>query len=149
LHGLVRSHAPMIRDAEGRSAHCLHVQARYIRRGPTLAPLNVRKVVPYSLSGEDLMTLDILIVDDDPDLRMALAYVLNDRGHVVSEAADGAEALRRFSERVFDLILCDIRLPKIDGLSLLRRVHDVSPTTVVVMMTAFPRVPDAIAALHD
>jgi DNA-binding NtrC family response regulator len=94
------------------------------------------------------MTLDILIVDDDPDLRLALSYVLNDAGHEVYEASDGAEALRRCSEREFDLILCDMRLPKIDGLALLKRVHEVSPATAVVLMTAFPRVPDAIAALR-
>ncbi|HEX9103778.1 MAG TPA: sigma-54 dependent transcriptional regulator [Polyangia bacterium] len=93
------------------------------------------------------MVLDILIVDDDRDLRMALAYTLGD-GHAVVEAADGAEALRQCAQRVFDLILCDVRLPKIDGLSLLRHVRLASPTTSVVLMTAFPRVPDAVAALQ-
>jgi two-component system response regulator HydG/two-component system response regulator AtoC len=94
------------------------------------------------------MPLDILIVDDEPDLRMELAYLLTDFGHVVAEAADGAEALHLCSERVFDLVLCDIRLPKIDGMALLRRLRQQSPSTAVVIMTAFPRVPDALAAVR-
>src|SRR5437899_2178498 len=74
--------------------------------------------------------LDVLVVDDEPGIRAGLAYPLCDEGHQVTEAADGAEALRMISERVFDVVFCDIRLPKVDGLTLLRRIHRESPTTV-------------------
>jgi DNA-binding NtrC family response regulator len=92
--------------------------------------------------------LDILVVDDEPVIRMGLAYPLGDAGHRVTEAGDGAAALKLIAEHVFDVVICDVRLPKIDGLTLLRRLHEESPSTAVVLMTAYARVNDAIAALR-
>jgi DNA-binding NtrC family response regulator len=93
--------------------------------------------------------LDILVVDDEPGIRAGVAYTLFDAGHHVREASDGAEALKLISEQVFDVVFCDIRLPKIDGLTLLRRLLRDSPSTAVVLMTAYGRVPDAIAAIRE
>src|SRR5204863_303362 len=70
-------------------------------------------------------------------------------GHQVTEAADGGEALKLITQRVFDVVICDIRLPKIDGLTLLRRLQHESPSTVVILMTAFGRVADAKQALKE
>jgi DNA-binding NtrC family response regulator len=92
--------------------------------------------------------LDILVVDDEPGIRMGLAYPLGDAGHHVTEAVDGAAALKLIAEQVFDVVICDVRLPKVDGLTLLRRLHEESPSTTVVLMTAYARVSDAIAALR-
>jgi DNA-binding NtrC family response regulator len=93
--------------------------------------------------------LDILVVDDDASARMQLAYVLADAGHHVVEASDGAAALLLASERVFDLVICDVRLPKIDGLTLSRRVRATSPSTLVILMAAAARVADAVTALRE
>ena len=93
--------------------------------------------------------LDILVVDDEAGVRMGIVYPLSDAGHQVVEASDGAEALRLLEERVFDVVICDVRLPKIDGLTLLRRLHRQSPRTAVILMTAYARVSDAVQALRE
>jgi DNA-binding NtrC family response regulator len=93
--------------------------------------------------------LDILVVDDDQATRLSLAYALTDAGHKVTEAGDGEEALARISERTFDVAILDVRLPKIDGLTLAKRLRLKSPSTSVILMTAFATVPDAVASLRD
>jgi DNA-binding NtrC family response regulator len=93
--------------------------------------------------------LDILVVDDDQATRLSLAYALGDAGHRVTEACDGEEAVAVISERAFDVAILDVRLPKIDGLTIFRRIRMKSPTTSVILMTAFATVPDAVASLRD
>ncbi len=93
--------------------------------------------------------LDILLVEDEPAVRMSVAYPLCDAGHRVFEAADGAEAVSLISQHVFDVAICDIRLPKVDGLTLLRRLRREAPGTAVILMTAYANVDDAVAALRE
>jgi two-component system, NtrC family, response regulator AtoC len=93
--------------------------------------------------------LDILVVDDDQATRLSLAYSLSDAGHHVSEAADGEEAIALASERTFDVAVLDVRLPKIDGLTIFRRLRLRAPTTAVILMTAFATIPDAVASLRE
>ncbi len=93
--------------------------------------------------------LDILVVDDEPGVRTGIAFPLADVGHRVVEASDGAQAMVLLSERVFDVVFCDIRLPKIDGFTLLQRIRRETPSTAVIVMTAFGRVQDAKEALRE
>jgi DNA-binding NtrC family response regulator len=93
--------------------------------------------------------LDILVVDDDTDIRQYLSDLLRQAGHRVSLAADGAQAGAQVSAHVFDLVLSDVRLPRGDGRALLRRVRHESPSTDVILITAFGEVSDAVAALKD
>ena len=93
--------------------------------------------------------LDILVVDDEPSTRMGMSFLLGDAGHRVTEASDGAKALKLAGEHVFDLVISDVRLPKLDGLTLMRRLREASPSTVVILMTAFARVTEAVEALRD
>ena len=93
--------------------------------------------------------LDILVVDDDQATRLSLAYALGDAGHRVTEAADGEEAIAVIAEHSFDVAILDVRLPKIDGLQIFRRIRLKSPTTNVILMTSFASVPDAVASLRD
>src|SRR6476646_7285524 len=90
--------------------------------------------------------LDILLVDDEPDFRALVGDALRDAGHRVTLAANGAEGLSLISANVFDVMLCDIRLPRIDGLTLFRRVRQESPGTDVILITAHAAVADAVAA---
>jgi DNA-binding NtrC family response regulator len=92
--------------------------------------------------------LDILIVDDEPAVRLSVGKALTDAGHQVTEAEDGAEALELILSRVFDVAVFDVRLPSVDGLTLFRRLHLEAPGTVVILMTAFAHVPDAVDALR-
>jgi two-component system response regulator AtoC len=91
--------------------------------------------------------VEILLVDDEPDLRDVLREVLTDAGHVVTEASDGTEASALLPGRMFDVILSDVHLPGIDGLTLLRTARREAPLTDFILMTAFGDIGDAVAAL--
>ncbi len=93
--------------------------------------------------------LDILLVDDEPDFRMLVGDALRDAGHRITLASNGAEGLTLISSNVFDVMICDIRLPKVDGLTLFRRVRQESPSTDVILITAHAAVSDAVAALKE
>src|SRR6478609_3854523 len=101
------------------------------------------------LRDRDTHMLDILLVDDEPDFRMLVGDALRDAGHRVSLASNGAEGLALISANVFDVMICDIRLPKVDGLTLFRRVRQESPGTDVILITAHAAVADAVAALKE
>jgi DNA-binding NtrC family response regulator len=93
--------------------------------------------------------LDILLIDDEPDLRLVLEEALRDADHRVVSAGDGLEGLSQVQAKVFDVVICDVRLPGMDGLTLFRRIRQESPTTEVVLMTAFAEVIDAVTALKQ
>src|SRR5262245_39943165 len=98
---------------------------------------------------QSLKVLDILLVDDEPELRLVLCEALRESGHHVTVASDGADGLSHVLSRVFDAVICDVRLPRVDGLTLFRRVRQEAPTTDVILMTAFAEVADAVAALKE
>ena len=93
--------------------------------------------------------LRILLVDDEPDLYLASAEVLRAAGHEVHTAHDGEQALQVMTTIPVDVVLTDIRLPKVDGLALFRRVRLQWPSTIVILATAFADVHDAIAAVRE
>src|SRR5690349_21483113 len=93
--------------------------------------------------------LDVLLVDDEPDIELLTGEALRDAGHRVVAVKDGAEALELVRARAFDLMICDIRLPRLDGLSLFRQTRQQSPDTAVILMTAFAAVQDAVAAVKE
>ena len=89
----------------------------------------------------------ILVADDELSMREFLEILLKKEGHEVACAADGEEAFSRFQAEPFDLVLSDIKMPKIDGLDLLRRVKERRPNMAVIMITAYASPEDAIAAM--
>jgi DNA-binding NtrC family response regulator len=93
--------------------------------------------------------LDVLLVDDEPDLRELLEEQLREAGHRLETAADGLEGMDHLRRRVFDVVICDVRLPKIDGLTLLRHVRKAAPSTDVILMTAYADVSQAVSALKE
>jgi len=80
------------------------------------------------------VTPHLLVVDDDPAIRRILTLVLEDEGYEVETAADGLEALSKVEEAPPDLLLLDLRLPRMDGIDLLMRVGElpVTPPSIVV-----------------
>jgi len=90
----------------------------------------------------------ILIVDDEPDMRMALANVFNRMGHRVFEAPDGPAALKFFSREKVDLVLLDIRLPGMDGIEILRKLRESDKTTPVIMVTGYGSVESAVEVMQ-
>ena len=89
----------------------------------------------------------ILVADDEEGLREFIAEVLEDDGHTVVRAADGAEAAERFGRESFDLLITDLKMPRIDGLSLIRRARTEQPEMEVIMITAHGSVDTAVEAM--
>ena len=93
--------------------------------------------------------LDILLIDDEPTIRLSVGDALRAAGHGVTVASDGAEAMAIVSSRVFDVVITDIRLPKVDGLTIFRHLRAESPSTDVILITAYGAVSDAVTALRE
>ena len=89
----------------------------------------------------------ILIVDDDAVFREVLASLLTDRGHAVTEARGGAEAIAHFGACRFDLVFLDILLPESSGPEVFRALRQQDPEALVVLVTAYPEHPDTLEAL--
>src|SRR5689334_24312032 len=79
----------------------------------------------------------ILIVDDEEPIRQVLSEVLGGNGYVVRTAADGEEALRELSANDYDAVVTDVRMPRMDGLSLVRAIQQVAPESTVIVMSAY------------
>ena len=93
--------------------------------------------------------LDILLVDDEADLRNVLEEQLTEAGHRVQSAGDGAASVEHIKRKLFDVVICDIRLPQMDGLSLFRLIRKEAPGTEVILMTAYSDVTQAVSALKE
>src|SRR5438067_5306176 len=79
----------------------------------------------------------ILIVDDEEPIRQVLTEVLSGHGYVVRAASDGEEALRELAAHDYDAVVTDVRMPRMDGLSLVRSVQQIAPDATVIVMSAY------------
>jgi DNA-binding NtrC family response regulator len=91
----------------------------------------------------------VLIVDDDNDARVGLAHLLRDHGFQVETARDGFKALRKLTEFAPDLLVTDLRMPGMDGLTLVRKAREIDPDSVAIVMTAYGGVDSALGAIRD
>ena len=91
----------------------------------------------------------ILIADDEDSLRWVLEKGFRGAGYQVTAVKDGTAALKEVEAAPFDLILLDVRMPGIDGLSLLKQVRDKRPDAQVVIMTAHGTMETAVAAMQQ
>jgi len=91
----------------------------------------------------------ILVIDDEDTFRDTLSEVLREEGYLVSIAIDGKDALRQIEETRFDLALCDVVITGIDGMDVLKAIRYSSPSTYVVMMTAFGTKENAIETMKQ
>ncbi len=91
--------------------------------------------------------MKILIIDDDAGLRKSLTLILDDAGYEVSQAEDGEKGLAAAKEWKPDLILCDVRMPKLDGLGFVERYAKEDGTALVLVMTAYGSVDLAVEAM--
>jgi DNA-binding NtrC family response regulator len=89
----------------------------------------------------------ILIVDDEANARAALSEILREEGYETETAADGFKALGKLGSFAPDLILTDLKMPGLDGIGLLHEARQASPTSVVVVMTAFGTIDSAVEAI--
>ena len=88
----------------------------------------------------------VLIVDDEPNMRWVLQEALERAGHHVAGAASGEEALGALASRPADLVILDLKLKGMDGLSTLRQIHARWPGVVVLILTAYGTVATAVEA---
>ncbi len=91
----------------------------------------------------------VLIVDDEANARDALAELLEDEGYDTATAANGLEALARIETFEPDVVLTDLKMPKLDGLGLLRQAKERWPSISFIVMTAFGSIETAVAAIKE
>jgi DNA-binding NtrC family response regulator len=89
----------------------------------------------------------ILIVDDEHSVRTSLAKWFLEDGYTTVAAENGTEAIKKLQEHHFDLALVDIKMPGMDGITLQKKIREVAPQTIVIIMTAYASVDTAIEAL--
>src|SRR4030066_1877254 len=90
----------------------------------------------------------ILVVDDDETIRKTMKAILEDEGYIVDLASTGKEAIGKTEKTVYNLALLDIRLPDMEGVELLKLMKDTVPRTRKIMVTGYPSVQNAIAAVN-
>jgi two-component system response regulator HydG len=88
----------------------------------------------------------ILVVDDDAELRMTVASALTDGQYQVEQAADGEEAVNRVRAKSYDLVLMDVNMPRLSGIEALKEIKAHDPSIIVIILTAYSNIRDAIEA---
>jgi two-component system response regulator AtoC len=91
----------------------------------------------------------ILIVDDEKNMRHMLSVMLSKADYRVEDASDGDEALRKMEDNEFDVILCDVRMPRMDGMTFLRKARDEYPHITYIMMSAYGTIESAVEAMKE
>lgn len=90
----------------------------------------------------------ILVVDDDEDILEGLKEMLENEGYKVDTAKTGQEAVEKSRSRSYDLALLDIKLPDIEGVKLLTKIHESSQKTVKIMITGYPSLKNAVESMN-
>ncbi|MGZ8524975.1 MAG: sigma-54-dependent transcriptional regulator [Chitinophagaceae bacterium] len=90
---------------------------------------------------------DILIIDDEKAIRKTLTEILSFEGYKIDEAADGEEGLKKFKEKSYDAVLCDIKMPKLDGIEFLQKAADTSPDVPIIMISGHGNIETAVEAV--
>jgi len=89
----------------------------------------------------------ILIIDDEKAIRKTLSEILSFEGYTIDEAADGEEGLKKFREKTYDVGLCDIKMPKIDGIEFLQKAGESNPDVPIIMISGHGNIETAVEAV--
>jgi len=90
---------------------------------------------------------DILIIDDEKAIRKALTEILSAEGYRTEEAGDGEEGLKKFKEKSYDVVLCDIKMPKLDGIEFLQKATESNADVPVIMISGHGNIETAVDAV--
>lgn len=89
----------------------------------------------------------ILIIDDEKAIRKTLSEILSYEGYKIDEAADGEEGFKKFSNTTYDVVLCDIKMPKMDGIEFLEKARMVNPDVPIVVISGHGNIETAVEAV--
>jgi len=89
----------------------------------------------------------ILLIDDEKSIRNVLKDILQHEGYRIEEAADGEQGLQKLVAQPFDLVLCDIKMPKMDGLEVLQQIMQLQPDVPVIMISGHGTIETAVDAV--
>lgn len=89
----------------------------------------------------------ILIIDDERAIRNVLKDILNNEGYTTDEAIDGEEGLNKFKQTNFDLVLCDIKMPKIDGIEFLQKAKEINADVPIIIISGHGNIETAVDAV--
>jgi two-component system nitrogen regulation response regulator NtrX len=89
----------------------------------------------------------ILIIDDERAIRNVLKDILNNEGYITDEAADGEEGLKKFKAGTFDVVLCDIKMPKIDGIEFLQQAKQLNGDVPIIIISGHGNIDTAVDAV--
>ncbi len=90
---------------------------------------------------------NILVIDDERAIRNVLKDILSNEGYKTEEAADGEEGFKKFSSANFDVVLCDIKMPKMDGLEFLQKATEANPDVPIIMISGHGNIETAVEAV--
>ncbi|NLR57245.1 sigma-54-dependent Fis family transcriptional regulator [Chitinophaga polysaccharea] len=90
---------------------------------------------------------NILIIDDEKSIRKTLTEILSYEGYKVDEAADGMEGFKMFQAKAYDAVLCDIKMPKMDGLEFLEKAREVNADIPIIMVSGHGNIDTAVDAV--
>jgi DNA-binding NtrC family response regulator len=91
----------------------------------------------------------VLVVDDEPDMLRACRRILENKSHEVRTASDGPEALEMLQKEPVDLLVLDLRLPSMDGLTVMREARRLNPDMGILMITAYATLDTAVQAVRE
>ena len=89
----------------------------------------------------------ILIVEDNKDMQFLLSHILEEEGYKTSVAGSGIKALKEIKEITPNLVILDVRMPKMDGFEVLEKVKKINSEIQIIMITAFGEIKDSVKAM--
>ncbi len=95
------------------------------------------------------MSYNVLIVDDEQEIRESLSLLLTEEGYLCDTADNGETALTMLENSNYEILISDIKMPKLDGISLLKKIRDISPDTFVIVITSYGSTESAVESLRN
>src|SRR5678810_654705 len=90
---------------------------------------------------------DILLIEDEKAIRKTLSEILSYEGYKIDEAGDGEEGLKKFKDKNYDIVLCDIKMPKMDGIEFLQKAGESNADIPVIMISGHGNIETAVEAV--
>src|ERR1044072_320343 len=90
---------------------------------------------------------DILIIDDEKAIRKTLTEILSFEGYKIDEASDSEEGLKTFKDKTYDVVLCDVKMPNLDGIEFLQKAGEINPDIPIIMISGHGNIETDVEAV--